>query len=103
MSYYFEIKTERGIRDELRSVRKNNFSTLIPTARAIKQNSCDLTGIDFLLEGNCVSADKFADAVLELEKARIEKQERETKLIWIQQGAASFSGYYKRIKRKQAV
>ena len=102
MANYFEIKTERGIRDELRSVRKNNFSTLIPTARAIKQNSCDLTDIEFLVEGKIVSANQFAEAVLGLEKARIEKQERETKLIWIQQGASHFSGYYLRIKRKTA-
>lgn len=98
MANYFEIQTDRAIRDELRSVRKNNFSALIPTARAIKQNSCDLTGLDFLLQGKSVSAKQFADAVLGLEAQRIQKQERETKLIWIQQGAASFSGYYKRIK-----
>lgn len=99
MAHYFEIKTDRAIRDELRSVRKNKFQSLIPTARAIKQNSCDLTGLDFLLQGKAVSANQFADAVLKMESARIEKQERETKLIWIQQGAASFSGYKKRIKR----
>ena len=102
MANYFEIQTDRAIRDELRSVRKNNFSALIPTARAIKSNSCDLTGLNFSIQGKQVSAKDFADSVLGLEKQRVEKQERETKLIWIQQGAAHFSGYYKRIKRKTA-
>jgi hypothetical protein len=95
---YFEIKTDRAIRDELRSVRKNQFQLLIPTARSIKQNKTNVEGIDFLVQGKTVSASQFADLVLEMESARIEKQGRETKLIWIQQGAASFSGYYKRIK-----
>ena len=95
---YFEIKTDRAIRDELRSVRKNEFQLLIPTARSINQNKTDVTGIDFFVHGKKVLANQFADAVLEMEAERIAKQKRETKLIWIQQGAASFSGYYKRIK-----
>lgn len=98
MANYFEIQTDRAIRDELRSVRKNNFLALIPTARAIKEDRTDVNGLTFLIQGKPVTAKQFANAVLGLEAQRVEKQERETKLIWIQQGAASFSGYYKRIK-----
>ena len=96
---YFEIKTDRQIKDELRSVRKNNFLSLIPAARAIKENRTNVNDIEFFVQGKSVSAELFADEVLAMENARIEKQERETKLIWIQQGAAHFSGYYKRIKK----
>jgi len=96
---YFEIKTDRQIKDELRSVRKNNFLSLIPAARAIKENRTNVNDIEFFVQGKSVSAELFADEVLAMENARIEKQERETKLIWIQQGASHFSGYYKRIKK----
>ena len=96
---YFEIKTDRQINDELRSVRKNNFLSLIPAARAIKENRTNVNDIEFFVQGKSVSAELFADEVLAMENARIEKQERETKLIWIQQGASHFSGYYKRIKK----
>ena len=96
---YFEIKTDRQIKDELRSVRKNNFLSLIPTARAIKESRTNVNDIEFFVQGKSVSAELFADEVIAMENARIEKQERETKLIWIQQGASHFSGYYKRIKK----
>lgn len=103
MAHYFEIKTDRVIRDELRKVRKNKYAMLLPLARKIADDNYDICDLQFFVDGYAVDANVFAGEVLRMEHARIEKQERETRLIWIQQGAASFSGYYKRIKRKEAV
>lgn len=103
MAHYFEIKTDRVIRDELRKVRKNKYAMLLPLARKIEGDNYDICDLQFFVNGYAVDANAFAGEVLRMEDARIEKQERETRRIWIQQGAASFSGYYKRIKRKEAV
>lgn len=96
---YFEIKTDREIRDDMRSVRKNNFQALLPVARGIKEGRVDTESLQFFIQGKSVPADVYSDEILAMETARIEKQERETRLIWIQQGASHFSGYYKRIKK----
>jgi len=100
MAHYFEIKTDRVILDELRKVRKNKYAMLLPLARKIADGNYDSVDLSFFIEGHSVDANEFAGEVLRMEDARIAKQEKETKRIWIQQGAASFSGYYKRIKRK---
>jgi len=103
MAHYFEIKTDRVIRDELRKVRKNKYAMLLPLARKIAGDNYDIVDLQFFVDGYPVNASAFAGEVLRMEDARIAKQEKETKVTWIQQGAASFSGYKKRIKRKKAV
>ena len=100
MAHYFEIKTDRVILDEFRKVRKNKYKMLLPLARKIAGDNYDIVDLQFFVDGYLVDANAFAGEVLRMEDARIAKQEKETKRIWIQQGAASFSGYYKRIKRK---
>lgn len=99
MSHYFEIKTDRVILDEFRKVRKNKYAMLLPLARKILDDNYDSVGLNFFIDGHPVNANAFAGEVLRMEDARVAKQERETRLIWIQQGASHFSGYYKRIKK----
>ena len=99
MSHYFEIKTDRVILDEFRKVRKNKYAMLLPLARKIAGGNYDSVDLNFFIDGNPVDANAFAGEILRMEDARVAKQERETRLIWIQQGASHFSGYYKRIKK----
>jgi len=99
MSHYFEIKTDRVILDEFRKVRKNKYAMLLPLARKIADGNYDSVDLNFFIDGNPVDANAFAGEILRMEDARVAKQERETRLIWIQQGASHFSGYYKRIKK----
>lgn len=102
MAHYFEIHTDRAIRDEFRKVRKDKHQMLLPLARKITEGHYEAIDLNFFIDGYQVDANAFAGEVLRMEDARIAKQQKETKLIWIQQGAASFSGYAKRIKLKTA-
>ena len=102
MAHYFEIQTDRVILDEFRKVRKNKYAMLLPLARKIADGNYDSVDLNFFIDGNLVDAKAFSGEVLRMEDDRIAKQEKETKVIWIQQGASHFSGYHKRIKRKTA-
>ena len=99
---YFEIKANREIRENMRSVRKNYFWSLLPVARGIKDGRVNTDGLEFFIKGKAVSADLYADTIFAMKDAFVEKQERETKLIFIQEGVCGFSGYYKRIKKVDA-
>jgi hypothetical protein len=99
MAHYFEIKTDRVILDEFRKVRKNKYAMLLPLARKIADGNYDSVDLNFFIDGHPVDANAFAGEILRMEDARVAKQEKETKLIWIRQGASHFSGYYKRIKK----
>jgi hypothetical protein len=92
MAHYFEIKTDRAIRDEFRKVRKNKYNMLLPIARKIANGNYEAIDLEFFIDGHPVDANAFAGEVLRMEDARVAKQNKETKLIWIQQGARLFLG-----------